>query len=57
MTSKKPEDAREGLAEFLSRKSENKRAELKKDKEEALDDKQSREKHPEKFMNFVSRIF
>lgn len=43
MTSKKPEDAPEGLAEFLSRKSENKRAELKKDKEEALDDKQSRE--------------
>lgn len=35
MTSKKPEDALEGLAEFLSRKSENRRAKPKKDKEEA----------------------
>lgn len=34
-----------------------KRAELKKDNEEALDDKQSREKHPEKFMNFASHVF
>ncbi|XP_059438453.1 AAA-ATPase At1g43910-like [Corylus avellana] len=58
MTSKKPEVALEGLAEFLiTKKSEIKRAEPKKDKEEGQDDKQSREKHRDKYMNFVSRVF
>jgi chaperone BCS1 len=58
MTSEKAEVALEGLAEFLStKKSEIKRAEPKKDKEEGLDDKQSREKHRDKYMNLISRVF